>query len=66
MSKKREPFSVGNIVRLKSGGPDMIVEELPLPDSVMCKWFEGKKLRHASLSPEVLEAAPKARKNTLT
>jgi uncharacterized protein YodC (DUF2158 family) len=44
----------------------MIVEELPLPDSVMCKWFEGKKLRHASLSPEVLEAAPKARKNTLT
>ena len=73
MNKKRETFSVGDIVRLKSGGPDMTVVELPSPldslpslprEGVVCEWFEGQKRRKGTFLPEVLEAAPKARKKT--
>jgi uncharacterized protein YodC (DUF2158 family) len=43
---ERIPFKVGEVVRLKSGGPDMTVAEVGGidPDDVMCQWFGGKKL----------------------
>jgi uncharacterized protein YodC (DUF2158 family) len=38
-------FKVGDIVQLKSGGPDMTVKEYGLdPDDVWCQWFGGRKL----------------------
>lgn len=43
-------FQVGDIVKLKSGGPDMTVQyerkdSLKMPtSSYLCQWFAGKKL----------------------
>lgn len=48
---KSEQFAVGTIVKLKSGGPDMTVEEVVInyntkqpTGDVDCQWFAGKKL----------------------
>ena len=44
MNKK---FKIGQIVQLKSGGPEMTVSDLKVyaqPDHVECKWFGGRKL----------------------
>lgn len=36
-------FQVGDVVRLKSGGPAMTVQRLEHDDTVSCVWFlEGK------------------------
>ena len=32
-------FEVGDIVRLKSGGPDMTVIELASAETCICQWF---------------------------
>jgi len=43
-------FKVGQLVKLKSGGPDMTVKEVHDPNqykpefSFTCQWFAGKKL----------------------
>ncbi|MCA8304170.1 DUF2158 domain-containing protein [Burkholderia seminalis] len=39
-------FKVGDIVQLKSGGPEMTVNALPgvYRDDYQCQWFAGKKL----------------------
>jgi len=56
-----ERFSVGQIVRLKSGGPDMTVKE-ELRDytggnncSYRCQWFAGKKLEQGNFPHESLD-----------
>ena len=58
----KRTFDVGDIVRLKSGGPEMTLTRLPdaldmlNEDRVECQWFDGKKILHslfplASLKP---------------
>jgi uncharacterized protein YodC (DUF2158 family) len=37
-------FEVGDIVVLKSGGPDMTVASVG-PEAVVCVWFDGKRQR---------------------
>jgi len=38
-------FSIGDIVILKSGGPDMTVKDVDTGGKyVTCQWFSGKKL----------------------
>jgi uncharacterized protein YodC (DUF2158 family) len=50
----RNPFNVGDVVRLKSGGPAMTVKTV-MDNLVVCVWFtaEGKvvwdKFNHATL-----------------
>ena len=39
-----DTFQAGDIVRLKSGGPDMTVETTDTPIGYKCQWFAGKKL----------------------
>ena len=55
-------FKVGDIVRLRSGGPRMTVEAI-LPDMpggpvVACSWFDENNQHHdRSFSPAALERA---------
>lgn len=54
-------FAVGNIVKLKSGGPDMTVKQVltGLNDrptgSYKCMWFAGKKLEDGIFPGDSLE-----------
>lgn len=49
-------FKVGDIVKLKSGGPDMTVEEWSAYyGSYECQWFAGKKLDTGRFKFESLE-----------
>jgi uncharacterized protein YodC (DUF2158 family) len=49
-------FAVGDIVKLKSGGPDMTVQAVPGSSKLYrCQWFAGKKLEVGSFSSESLE-----------
>lgn len=64
-------FSVGQMVKLKSGGPDMTIERvigasptLGRPTEVYrCQWFAGKKLDHGDFPPESLVAVQPAANN---
>jgi|ERR1039458_4272036 uncharacterized protein YodC (DUF2158 family) len=69
MGKNSAPFKIGDIVRLKSGGPPITVVQLPagdlpslppLPgdDQVVCMWFEGKRHHQKRFPTEALDAAP--------
>lgn len=50
-------FAVGNIVKLKSGGPDMTVKTTPTENgtSYDCQWFAGKKLESGRFPADSLE-----------
>lgn len=49
-------FKVGDIVQLKSGGPQMTVADANLATGeVQCKWFTGGKLNVGYFPPEALE-----------
>ena len=43
---EKSSFNVGDIVQLKSGGPEMTVQMAPERPAVYykCQWFAGKKL----------------------
>ena len=53
MSKKYE-YGVGDIVKLRSGGPDMSVNTV-YTDYYRCQWFAGKKLESGNFQEEQLE-----------
>ena len=56
-------FEVGDIVKLKSGGPEMTVHSVvpsqggPYYD---CQWFAGKKLEEGRFSGKSLESVDKS------
>lgn len=52
-----QKFATGEIVRLKSGGPEMTVDRLDAlsgKDSYYCQWFAGKKLERGSFPADSL------------
>lgn len=55
-------FRVGDVVRLKSGGPEMTVQEVDqVHDMVDCRWFDGtKSLRDEFPSATLEKAKPRA------
>jgi uncharacterized protein YodC (DUF2158 family) len=56
MAKGR--FQVGDIVKLKSGGPEMTVRgRAPTVGAYDCQWFAGKKLESGRFPEESLEPA---------
>ena len=58
-----EKFTVGEIVQLKSGGPDMTVEEyVSFAGQYRCQWFGGKKLESGTFPPESLKKVTAADK----
>ena len=50
-------FKVGDIVKLKSGGPDMTIRIVPDvgAKTYTCQWFAGKKLEQGSFPGDSLE-----------
>ncbi len=56
-------YNVGDIVKLRSGGPDMTVQDVPIAgnqykDHYRCQWFAGKKLESGNFQEESLELVP--------
>jgi uncharacterized protein YodC (DUF2158 family) len=51
-----DKFKIGDIVQLKSGGPEMTVLSLPNQSfhRYQCQWFAGKKLESGSFAEESL------------
>jgi len=56
MAGQDQGFSVGDIVKLKSGGPNMTVLQVRDGDSVIitCQWFAGKKLESGRFNKDSL------------
>lgn len=52
-------WNVGDIVRLKSGGPRMTVEDTGMVNTVVCVWFVGTKVERNSFPVSALERADK-------
>ncbi len=50
-------FKVGDIVKLKSGGPDMTVRIVTdsISKTYTCQWFAGKKLEQGVFPGDSLE-----------
>ncbi len=42
MALAKEALEIGDVVILKSGGPEMTVSALGLPGTVFTVWFDGK------------------------
>lgn len=55
-----EEFKVGDVVKLKSGGPKMtattVGDKYGTP-TVWCTWFEGTKKQDGDFPPDALEKA---------
>ncbi|NTX09089.1 DUF2158 domain-containing protein [Myxococcus sp. CA040A] len=60
MAKAKAGFQIGDIVRLKSGGPNMTVKFQYATGnySYKCQWFAGKKLEEGEFPIDSLERAP--------
>jgi uncharacterized protein YodC (DUF2158 family) len=56
-------FAVGDLIRLKSGGPDMVVAHVEMAKAGTVwydtQWFAGKKAERGRFNAEVVEASPK-------
>lgn len=53
-------FDVGDLVKLKSGGPDMTIQSVnnsAAPYTYWCQWFAGRKLERGNFSEASLESA---------
>ena len=48
-------LKVGDVVRLKSGGPEMTVEEISENKYITCVWFERNMVRTHAFRTELLE-----------
>ncbi|MCW2273211.1 DUF2158 domain-containing protein [Rhodoblastus acidophilus] len=47
-------FKVGQVVRLKSGSPDMTVSIIDSDTYVWCQWFGGRKLERGRFDVDTL------------
>jgi len=48
-------FKEGDIVKIRSGGPDMTVKSISNIDGeLICQWFSGSKLQSGYFDPESL------------
>lgn len=54
MTDEVREFKIGDVVRLKSGGPDMTIQDVTEYE-IKCRWFDAKKkFFDSSFQPEEL------------
>jgi uncharacterized protein YodC (DUF2158 family) len=53
-------FHVGDVVRLRSGGPAMTVTDVWNKDSIHCVWFANEVVMGENLPSAALEVVPKS------
>ena len=62
---RQDKFKPGDIVKLKSGGPDMTIQEEQQISSggktgkYWCQWFAGKKLERGNFPADSIELSKK-------
>lgn len=67
MTTQEDEFQSGDLVRLKSGGPDMAVEDIDTKGEVYrCWWFDGNRLRKKWIPAQLLVKAIGLPKNLAT
>ena len=55
-----EELKVGDVVQLKSGGPEMTISDVPgdghsfAPDKYICVWFEGSNKKSDTFKGDML------------
>jgi len=64
---RQAKYKIGDIVKLRSGGPEMTVESVPTEsvptfnqyrgEHYSCQWFVGKKLENGTFKEDALELA---------
>jgi uncharacterized protein YodC (DUF2158 family) len=64
------PFKVGDVVRLKTGGPEMTVEAADAKDAdVICTWLADEALQHRRFKSLTLrklnQASAKTKRSSL-
>lgn len=52
--RKQAKYKIGDIVRLKSGGPSMTVDAVRDDGDIFCYWFAGNKLESGRFDPEAI------------
>lgn len=54
-TEDRVNIDVGDVVQLRSGGPDMTVEDVPDTTQIACFWFVQKDLRRETFPALALD-----------
>lgn len=50
-------FKVGDVVKLRSGGPAMTIDDITDENECVCQWFgEKEKLERAVFDPKTLKS----------
>jgi uncharacterized protein YodC (DUF2158 family) len=49
---KETKYKIGDIVRLKSGGPSLTVHAIHPDGNIACHWFAGNKLEYGVFTPD--------------
>jgi uncharacterized protein YodC (DUF2158 family) len=50
-----DQFEVGDVVKLKSGGEKMTIEEIEDDGYVSCVWFEGSQVQRETFTAATLQ-----------
>lgn len=50
-----DQFEVGDVVKLKSGGEKMTIEEIEDDGYVSCVWFEGSQVQRGTFAAATLQ-----------
>ena len=53
-NESSQEFKIGDVVKLKSGGPTMTVNNIEENGEIYCQWFAGKKLEEGQFSSDSL------------
>jgi uncharacterized protein YodC (DUF2158 family) len=64
MSAAEPTFSIGGLVQLKSGGPNLTIRSIE-GDGITVEWFEGEKLKKHSFLSAQLQLVPEKKLSDL-